>query len=316
MINFRFHVVSIVAVFLSLALGIMIGSTVVDRAIVASLRSQIERVEANADAQRAENAALSEELGLKGEYVNATASFAVSGRLPAVALALIAESNVSEDNLVSFIELSRNAGSRVGGFLLLTEKWSDDSQVSQLRSAAGVEERGAKLVRAAAWSAVAQRLAAGVGTSTQEDVLVRLDAAGFIEFKSIGDGGAGAPAFPAEWPGIEARALYISAPTSGDISPQSQRISERVSALARQGMLTVASENHVDGDGVPARGLLLSNVLDDAGLRIRISSVDNFELIEGRVSAVLAAADLARGVNGRYGYGDGAVAVSPEWWAL
>jgi hypothetical protein len=81
-------------------------------------------------------------------------------------------------------------------------------------------------------------------------------------------------------------------------------------------MLTVASENHVDGDGVPARGLLLSNVLDDAGLRIRISSVDNFELIEGRVSAVLAAADLARGVNGRYGYGEGAVAVSPEWWAL
>ncbi|MSZ30566.1 MAG: copper transporter, partial [Actinobacteria bacterium] len=52
MINFRFHVVSIVAVFLSLALGIMIGSTVVDRAIVASLRNQIERVEANADAQR------------------------------------------------------------------------------------------------------------------------------------------------------------------------------------------------------------------------------------------------------------------------
>ena len=31
MINFRFHVVSIVAVFLALALGVVMGSTVVDR---------------------------------------------------------------------------------------------------------------------------------------------------------------------------------------------------------------------------------------------------------------------------------------------
>ena len=316
MINFRFHVVSIVAVFLSLALGIMIGSTVVDRAIVASLRNQIERVEANADAQRAENDALSEELALKGSYVNATASFAVSGRLPAVPLALIAESNADEDSVVSFIELSRNAGSTVGGFLLLTDKWSDNSQVSQLRTASGVQERGAKLVRASAWSAVAQRLAAGVGTAAQDDVLVRLGAAGFVEYKSVGDSDAAAPAFPAAWPGVGARAVYIAAPSSGDISPQALRVSERVSELARQGILTIASENHVDGDGVPARGLLLSNVSDDAAVRNRISSIDNFELVEGRVSAVLAVADLARGVNGRYGYGEGATAVSPEWWAL
>ncbi|MEI8335505.1 MAG: copper transporter [Actinomycetes bacterium] len=315
MINFRFHVVSIVAVFLSLALGIMIGSTVVDRAIVSSLRNQIERVEANSDAQRAENSALSKELALKGDYVNATSSFAVSGRLPTVALAIIAEPGATEENLAAFIELSRNAGSVVGGFLRLTEKWSDDSQVSQLRTASGVQERGAKQVRASAWSAITRRVAAGVGSDSQDDLLVRLSAAGFVEYKSVADG-AGVPSFPAGWPGVAARAVYVAAPTKGDLATQAALISERVSALARQGLFTVAAENHVDGDGVPARGLVLSNVADDGSTRDHISSVDNFELIEGRVSAVLASADLSRGVNGRYGYGEGATAASPEWWAL
>lgn len=316
MINFRFHVVSIVAVFLSLALGIMIGSTVVDRAIVASLRNQIERVEANADAQRAENSALTKELALKGDYVKATASFAVSGRLLGVPLAIIAESTVSDDNVIALIELSRDAGSTVGGFIRLTDKWSDDSQISELRSASGVEERGARLVRAGAWSAVAQRLAAGVGTDPQDDVLVRLERVGFIEYKAVADSSGDSPSFPAAWPGVEARAIYLAAPSTGGIAPQSRRVADRVTALARQDMFAVAAEEHVDGDGVPARGLVLANVADDASLRIRISAVDNFELTEGRVATVLAIADLARGVSGRYGFGEGAVSVSPEWWAL
>jgi len=315
MINFRFHVVSIVAVFLSLALGIMIGSTVVDRAIVASLRSQIQRVEANADAQRAENSALTKELGLKADYVKASASFAVTGRLSAVPLAVIADPNVSADNIVGLIELSRNAGSGVGGYIRLTDKWSDDSQVSELRRAAGVQERGARLVRAGAWSAVATRIAAGTDNDSQNDVLVSLVSSGFIEYKSVDDSNA-VPAFPAEWPGIGARAVYISAPMVGAAASQSLQVAERVTSLARQGMFVVAAEDHLDGDGIPSRGGVLSNVLDDASVRIRISSVDDVELVEGRVAVVLAAADLARGVNGKYGYGDGVVATVPVWWAL
>ena len=58
MINFRFHVVSLVGVFLALALGVVIGSTVIDRAIVDRLSSQIDSIRKRADEQRAENRAL------------------------------------------------------------------------------------------------------------------------------------------------------------------------------------------------------------------------------------------------------------------
>ena len=43
MINFRFHIVSLIAVFLALALGVVMGSTVIDRAIVDGLHDRIDR---------------------------------------------------------------------------------------------------------------------------------------------------------------------------------------------------------------------------------------------------------------------------------
>ena len=45
MISFRFHVVSITAVFLAIAIGIVVGSTYVDELTVDQLRSRIETVE-------------------------------------------------------------------------------------------------------------------------------------------------------------------------------------------------------------------------------------------------------------------------------
>ena len=44
MISFRFHVVSITAVFLAIAIGVVVGSTYVDRAIVDNLQHRIETV--------------------------------------------------------------------------------------------------------------------------------------------------------------------------------------------------------------------------------------------------------------------------------
>ena len=44
MINFRFHLVSLIAVFLALGLGILVGSTVIDQKIVNRLDTEIDSV--------------------------------------------------------------------------------------------------------------------------------------------------------------------------------------------------------------------------------------------------------------------------------
>lgn len=58
MINLRYHVYSLVAVFLALAIGVAAGSTVVQRSVVDNLKSTQGRIEKNLDDLEAKNAEL------------------------------------------------------------------------------------------------------------------------------------------------------------------------------------------------------------------------------------------------------------------
>ena len=58
MINIRYHVYSLVAVFLALAIGVAAGSTVVQRSVVDNLKSTQGRIEKNLDDLEAKNAEL------------------------------------------------------------------------------------------------------------------------------------------------------------------------------------------------------------------------------------------------------------------
>jgi hypothetical protein len=315
MINFRFHVVSIVAVFLALALGVVMGSTVVDRAIVSSLRNRIDRVERNADAQRAENSALRAELGQRGDTIDAAAPFSVTDRLAGVPLAIVVEPGTSGDAISNLVDLARPAGSDVGGVLEISEAWDDPEQSPELRTAAGVEVRGPRQVRTAAWEVLARRIAAGAAPVGADDVLARLAAAGFVTYRTVGDAPSTAPSFPGAWPGPSARAIYVVRPAAGPSGPQADRTAARAGAFATAGVETTAAEDHREAEGVPPRGVVLANVRDDETLRTRLSTVDDLDLVDGRMAALLATADLGRGVSGRYGFGSGAQAPLPAWWA-
>ena len=60
MINFRFHLVSLIAVFLALGLGILVGSTVIDQGIVNRLDSEINNVRKENKAARGHEQAAGE----------------------------------------------------------------------------------------------------------------------------------------------------------------------------------------------------------------------------------------------------------------
>ena len=315
MINFRFHVVSIVAVFLALALGVVMGSTVVDRAIVSSLRNRIDRVERHADEQQAENDALRTELGQRDAAIGASAPFAVTGRLTGVSLAVVVEPGTAASVIDDLVTLARTSGSNVGGVLEITDAWDDPARAADLRTATGVEPKGPRQVRAAAWEVLARRIGAGVAADPSDDVLARLASAGFVTYRAVGDAPAPSPTFPAAWPGAGARAIYVVHPVVGETAPQAERTAARAAALAGAGVDTTAAEDHRDGEGVPARGQVLTNVRDDETLRTRLSTVDDLDLVDGRIASVLSSADLGRGVSGRYGVGSGTQGPMPAWWA-
>ena len=85
MINIRYHVYSLVAVFLALAIGVAAGSTVVQRSVVDNLRSTQGRIEQNLDELEAQNAELQERTdaleGREGSLIDEGPAALLAGKL-------------------------------------------------------------------------------------------------------------------------------------------------------------------------------------------------------------------------------------------
>ena len=154
MINFRFHIASLIAVFLALALGVVMGSTVIDRAIVDGLRNRINTVEKNVDEQRAHRTRSCETRARPAEQLREqSAPWAVDGQLTDQPVAIVAERGVDEDTVKAQAQLLRAPGGVVPGILWLEEPWNlggDGKNADALRTALGSPTRNDKALRAEA----------------------------------------------------------------------------------------------------------------------------------------------------------------------
>lgn len=323
MINFRFHIASLIAVFLALAVGVVMGSTVIDRAIVDSLRNQIQRVEQKADDRKAENDELRDEVSRLENYVAGTQQFAVTGRLRDRSVVVLAVDGTDGDSVKKTVELAQQAGGRVPGILWIQEPWSlaKDEDSQKLARVLDVAVGKDKSLREAGWKALSQRLLSGsadtvaaVDTTTAQppaDLLVALRDAEFLRYEPVGkqpDDFA-----LTRYPGAGARVLVVDG--EGGNVDAADVILPATRALAVAGVPTEAAEVY-SGDTKRDRGSIVAPVRDDDQLQQLVSTVDDLELPEGRVTAVLALSDLGRSVVGHYGYGAGATRSLPEWSQL
>jgi Copper transport outer membrane protein, MctB len=316
MINFRFHIASLIAVFLALALGVLMGYGVLSQPTVSGLQHRIDTVENNANERKRENDDLHDQLSQLQGYVDGTAPFATAGRLDGVTVVVLAARGVNADSVTKTVELLRQAGAKVPCVFWLEPKWSlsNATDVKALADAIDKTERNPAALRADAWTAVAQRLAVGdaaaqVG-SDRPDVLQRLSDAGFIKLEGVGDVSTSDFSF-AGYPGRQARALLIAG--TGEKVSAAVLINPAAGALGAAKVPTVAGEVFQQQDNGPDRGALLADIRSDQSLAQLVSTVDDLDLEQGRVISALGLADLGRGVVGHYGYGAGATRSVPAW---
>ena len=197
MINFRFHIVSLIAIFLALALGIVIGAGVIDRGIVDTLDNRINNIEAKADRIQLQNDILNAAVDRDSATITALQPYVLVGRLTGEQVAFVAVRGIDEQRVNDSISAARQAGATVTGVLWIESKWGttgDDAKA--LATAVGDPSlRGAKL-RAAAWAMLANRLARPpVVPETVLDPLTVLQSAGFVQYAEV-DGGLAMSAFP------------------------------------------------------------------------------------------------------------------------
>lgn len=170
MISFRFHIISLVAVFLAVALGVVVGSTYVDRAVVTSLENRIDTVSGNLDERLADNDRLSGELDRMEAFAAASAPFAVSGRLVDVPVVVLAERGVDDGQVEEVVRLLDNSGAFAPGILWFEPKWalSSPADREQLGDALGVDAVSPSGRRASAWRLVVDELVEGASAPDGE----------------------------------------------------------------------------------------------------------------------------------------------------
>jgi copper transport outer membrane protein MctB len=114
-ISLRYHIVSLVAVFLALALGIVVGSTVLQEGTVSALRTTSERVRQESERNRTENLVLQQELARQRSFASAVLPDLVRNRLKGQSVVLVDTDKVDGGVRDSVRNVLEDAGAKVDG---------------------------------------------------------------------------------------------------------------------------------------------------------------------------------------------------------
>jgi hypothetical protein len=321
MINFRYHLVSLIAVFLALTIGIALGATVVDRGIVNSLRSQLHSVDKKADATNKKNDELSRLNKQATDYVNGIEVAAVQGRLTGHSVLVFAERGVDSGSVKSLVGALQAAGADAPAIVWLESKWKLSDRATRAALVTALATSGTGTVtdaRRDAFGALAKRLAhepaalAAASSTTSSvppptDVLEALRHAGFLSIQRAGDAGRDDLS---TFGGADAAAVLVVGDGARD--PVPQLAATFANAFVTSGTTLLVGEVDPSNADPATRGDAVAPVRSNADLRTLVSTVDDADLSAGRIDVVLALAELAdAGRVGHYGFGSGAEAPAP-----
>lgn len=312
MIDFRYHLVSVIAIFLALALGIVVGTTALNGDILDRLRASNKQVIAEKRSLESTVEQLRTEVTRRDDVSAAVAARAVSGRLSGQRVLVVTAPGASTDQVDEVTELVERAGGESGGIVRLRSDLLDpakgqvlDDLVSSVAPAGLTLPEGSPADRASAL------LAAGLVRTPGADPLSS-DAVGKIvgAFTSADlidvQGGAGQ---------ADRATLAVVIVDDGP-----RRELDEAAAARQRAELVLARTLDSRSAGVVVAGPvtaaepggLLKAVRDDDALSDAVSSVDGWESPTGRVAVILALAEQAAGGAGRYGSGPGAQAGAPR----
>ncbi|HEU4900995.1 MAG TPA: copper transporter, partial [Actinomycetota bacterium] len=115
MISLRYHIVSLVAVFLALALGIVVGSTVLQEGTVSVLRATSEQVRQQSERNSRENVALKQEISRLQSFGTTVLPELVQDRLKGRSVVLVDTDKVDSGMRDAVRKVLEDAGARVDG---------------------------------------------------------------------------------------------------------------------------------------------------------------------------------------------------------
>jgi hypothetical protein len=313
-IDFRYHLVSIIAVFLALAIGLVIGANVLPVATEAALRGLARNV-------TRDNTRLTQQKQILQQQVNADQAFAQAASRPLLDRLLTGQSVVlvlspnSNNQVVSGVTAAvQLAGGTVTGRLALQPQFFDpsesaESKLQQLAQSLAPQANVTLPAQSASDPVVGQEQAAqviaaavvsnadGVGLSAAQSqaVLGGFGQSGYLTISTASN--SNATSLPSATMAIVV--APSSPPTSNDSSPANLaliQVAEKFQAATRRTVLVGSLAGSGPGSAIDA-------VVSGSG---KVSTVDNADLPSGQIMTVQTLWELLRGkAPASYGVGTG-----------
>ena len=131
MIDFRYHLVSLIAVFLAIALGIIIGTTALNEPLQANIEGQVTELEQDKRALEDRTQQLQTQVDSSDAFAEAVAPALVEGALTGSSVLLIlGNEDVLPEQVEQVTALITEAGGEVSGTISLRPEYSDPSTAS------------------------------------------------------------------------------------------------------------------------------------------------------------------------------------------
>lgn len=297
MINFRYHVVSLTAVFLALAIGLVVGTTALNGPVSDSLRYQLDALKKDNSNKRDQVDQYRDQINRSQDFATQIAPTLLNGKLTGRRILVVGLPDTS-DYMAGVISMLQIAGATVTAKVTVQDKFFDPNVNSELLDLANQSSQGTipldllplnsdGVETASAQLALGLLQRSGATQASPDDVAALLTAytkQGYIAVDDKATGGAEGAVFISGEP-----------PTDKDAAKKNQSAVTMVTQFAKDKPLVVAGVGVGDGN-------LISAVRGDPTLVKEISTVDNASTVQGQVATAMVTSErFLQNKVGQYG---------------
>jgi hypothetical protein len=305
-INFRYHVVSLTAVFLALAIGLVVGTAALNGPVADSLKNQVSALSKDNSNFRDQANQYRDELNRTQDFAAELAPALLDGKLAGRRILLVALPG-SQDYVDQIRQMLTVAGATITAKVTVQDKFFDPANNTELLDLAatgsqptipstglplnsdGVETSSALLALGL------QQHAEEVSPADLTALLTAYTKQGYIAVDSGAKGDADSTVIVAGLP-----------PVDKDAAKKAQSAVTLATEFAKERPLVVAGNGVGDGN-------LISEIRADPTLVKTISTVDNGSTTQGQVATAMAVVErVVQGRAGQYGVSAGATSQVPK----
>ena len=314
MVDFRYHLVSIIAVFLALAVGIVVGTAALNGPIVDSLRGNINRLSDDKRDLEQDVRQMQAEVGAADDFADTVGPDLLAGALADERVLLVTTDGVPDGLVEELQPVLESAGASITGRLAVAPALADPESRALVEDlVAEVVPAGIDLPDGEPVERAAVELAAALTTGPDAGEVDAAEAQAVVSAFQEAD----LITFEGASQTLTTATLVVvvggPAPDAGEAATveQQQRL-EAVLVLAQafddrsRGLVVTGPV------GSAGEGGLVAALRGQSTTAADVSSVDNADRGLGRVAVVRALVEQGEGRTGQYGSGAGATGPLPE----